>query len=791
MMKLLKNRPLAFKLSFFILTACTLIFAVTFNHNYRMSRKVIIEKIEEGAKNLTLGTVNAIESVLRPVEKGAQHAARILENKDIAENEITHLLLSMLRNYPEIYGAAVAFEPYALDDEALYFARYFYRRGADVIYADLGTDEYNYSERDWYSLPKDLGESVWTEPYFGEGGDNELMVSYSVPFYRETDGKKVFTGTITVDILLEWLDALALTARMSRVGHAALISGEGTVIAHPDGDLILKKSLFEMFDTGDDEILEKILTDIAEEAPGVRAFRDKGTREKVLVAYAPVPVTGWTLVISFPKKELMSELISLNRDVVMLGISGILLLFALIVLISGTITRPLRLLASKTNDIARGDLDVELPDSDSTDEVGGLTRSFTRMRDSLKEYLNELTKSTAEKERIKSELRIAHDIQMGTLPKVFPAFPDRPEFDVHATLIPAKEVGGDFYDFYFIDDDNLCFTIGDVSGKGVPAALFMAITKTLLKSIAKISKSPEEVLFRVNKDLVVNNSMDMFVSIFFGVLNIRTGKVSYVNAGHNSPLIIRKGKPPEYLNAGVNTVAGIFEDASFRQETITLAPADALHLYTDGVTEALGPGKTMFSDDRLRDEIKKLSDPSAKEMVETTIREVTTFSRGVLQSDDITVLALRYLGKDGSGGGITPAAEEYRIRNDISEISKAVDLVADFAGKNGFSGELIGEISVSLEELVHNIIAYGYDDEDEHIISIRMGVRDGEMFIEIIDDGRAFDPLQAPAADTKKTLEEREEGGLGIHIARGMTDRMEYRREAGRNVLMLIKNIQN
>jgi phosphoserine phosphatase RsbU/P len=330
-----------------------------------------------------------------------------------------------------------------------------------------------------------------------------------------------------------------------------------------------------------------------------------------------------------------------------------------------------------------------------------------------------------------------------------------------------------------------------VSGKGVPAAIFMAITKTLMKSIAKVSNGPEEVLSRVNKDLVMHTSMQMFVSIFFGVLNTRTGKVSYVNAGHNYPLIIREGKPPEYLDSGGNMAAGIFKDASFRQETITLAPADALHLYTDGVTEAFGLDNTMFSDDRLIDEIKKLREPSAKKMVETTIREVTAFSSGVLQSDDITVLALRYLGKDPSGGGITPAAEEYRIRNDISEMRKAVDFVADFAGRNGFSGERIRDISVSLEELVHNIIAYGYDDEEEHIIIIRMGVRDGEMFIEINDDGRAFNPLQAPAADTDKTLEEREEGGLGIHIARGMMDRMEYRREAGRNVLTLIKNIQD
>jgi len=230
------------------------------------------------------------------------------------------------------------------------------------------------------------------------------------------------------------------------------------------------------------------------------------------------------------------------------------------------------------------------------------------------------------------------------LPRKFPPFPDRDEFDIFATMVPAKEVGGDLYDFFFIDENRLCFLIGDVSGKGVPAALFMAITKTLLRTEAKHGLSPEEVLCRVNDTLVPDNDTYMFVTIFCAVLGVRTGKVEFSSGGHNPPLILRAGTS-EYMQVPKGFIVGVMEGIKFVKGEYTLAPGDVIFLYTDGVTEAMNPENEFFSEERLKEYLSKLTDRSVEEIVKGVKNEIKLFVRDREQSDDITMLALKFRGK--------------------------------------------------------------------------------------------------------------------------------------------------
>ncbi|MDD3088367.1 MAG: SpoIIE family protein phosphatase [Candidatus Omnitrophica bacterium] len=650
------NRTLAFKLSFFILTGCMSIFTVIFTYDYHISRDIIARKIEESARNLTLGTVSGIESVIRPVEKGPSYAAQILDEGHIAKEEIVHLIKSMLENYPEIYGATAAFEPYALDSRSYYSAPYFYRDGDTIAYTDLGTEDYDYFGWEWYKVPKDLGGPVWSEPYFDKGGGNVLMATYSVPFYRDMDGKTMFTGIVTADISLEWLEKIVSSIRISSTGYAFLVSRKGTIVTHPDERLILKGNLSSALEVPGKEDLGRILSGTANEDLGFGSVVDRHTNTECWAAYASVPTTGWTLVILFPKEELMRDIVGLSRAVFALGGLGILLLFAVIVMVSGSITGPLRLLAKKTGDIARGNFDIELPVSTGGGEVGSLTEAFIHMRDSLKRYIEELKKTTAEKEKINVELRVAHNIQMGILPKVFPPFPERTEFDIYATLVPAKEVGGDLYDLYFLDRDHICFVIGDVSGKGVPAALFMAMAKTSIKINAKGSLSPGEILSKANLDICSSNDLEMFVTVFLGILDTRTGEVVYANAGHNPPILIRRGKASVYLGTNGGPAVGMFEETSYHDERLVLPPGDALYLYTDGVTEAMDADSRMFSEERLLEGVEDHKGLDARGMVESVVRLVSSFTGNVDRSDDITVLVIRYLGRMGEGGPKTYSA---------------------------------------------------------------------------------------------------------------------------------------
>ena len=640
---MMKNRGITFKLIFFILTSCTLIFLFTFGYNYLFSRRIIIKGIEENARNMTQLTVNKIEATLRPIEKVPQSLAFLLEQSLCKKEDLLRVLRSLVENNPEIYGAAIAFEPYAFEKDALYFAPYCYREKDTIKSAYLGGDAYQYFYLDWYQISKELEHSVWSEPYYDEGGGNIIMSTYSVPFYKYDGEKKVFKGIVTADVSLSWLQDIVSSIKIGDTGYGFLISSNGRVVTHPHQDLIMHETIFSIAEAREDISLRQVGKDMINGKSGFIPFNSLVTGSSCWMAYEPIPSTAWSLGVLFPKDELMAGITRLNWVVLFLGIFGFLFLLVVIVLIAGTIARPLRGLYKATKDIGTGNLDFDLPVIKSGDEVGKLTDSFMYMKESLKRYIKDLKVTTAAKERIESELKIAHDIQMNIVPKTFPPFPERKEIDLYALLEPAKEVGGDLYDFFFISEDRLCFVIGDVSGKGVPAALFMAVAKTMIKTIAHEFGSPEEILKRVNKEIYQGNDSCMFVTVFCGILDIKTGRLCYANAGHNPPLIIRKEGSVDFLNIAQNPAIGIIEEATFIGQELALLPGDAIYMYTDGATEAFSKQRELFSEERLKKEVSACKEISAQRIVENTLEKVKDFAKDAPQSDDITIMVLKYL----------------------------------------------------------------------------------------------------------------------------------------------------
>ena len=493
------NKGIAFKLSLFILTGITIIFSIIFAYNYLFSRKIIIKNIEKNAKNLAYATVNKIDMVLYSVEKIPQNLSYFMESSIYMEPELMKLLRLVTENNPEIYGAAIAFEPYAYSINSLYFAPYFYKKKGKIEFKYV---PYNYFYSDWYQIPKELNRPVWSEPYFGKAG-GIVMSTYSYPFYKVINGKRRFMGVIAVDISLSWLQKIVASIKIEQSGYGFLISKNGTFITHPNPKLIMNETIFSVAEEKGDKLLRKIGRDMIQGKTGFVPFRSIHTGKMCWMVFSPLSSNGWSLGVLFPQKELMADITHLNHKVLFIAFVGFIVIFLLIVLIASSITSPLRRLSRLAQDIATGNLDIEIPPIKSKDEVGKLTDSFNYMKNSLKQYIKDLTKAIAEKERIESELKIAHDIQMGILPRLFPPFPDRSEFDIYATVEPAREVGGDLYDFYFIDHDHFCFAVGDVSGKGVPASLFMAMTHTLLKVIARKSITPGEILTELNNELII------------------------------------------------------------------------------------------------------------------------------------------------------------------------------------------------------------------------------------------------------------------------------------------------
>ncbi len=640
----MKNRGIALKLIVLILASAMLIFGLIFGYNYTFSRRIIERNVEENAKNLTLTTVNKVETVLHAIEKIPENMAYFLESSTYRKNELLHLIRTVVKNNQEIYGSTISFEPYAFEKNSLYFGPYFYKSNGMTRFTWLGGESYRYFNLDWYQIPKELNRAVWSEPYYDEGGGNIIMCTYSVPFYKTISGKRQFTGIVTADVSLDWLEDIVSSIKISQSGYGFLISKKGMVVTHPARELIMNETLFSIAEARNDGRLREIGREMIQGNSGFVPVDDMVSGKKCWLYYAPLPASGWSLGVLFPQDELMADIVHLNQTVFLLGIIGSVLLLVVIVFIARSITRPLRILALATEDIARGNLDVEIPAIKSHDEVGRLGESFISMKRSLKQYIKELTDTTSAKERIESELKIAHDIQMSILPKIFPPFPSRPEFDIYAIIEPAKEVGGDFYDFFLIDD-YLYFVIGDVSGKGVPASLFMAVSATLIKAKTGKGTLPDEILAKVNEELCIGNDTSMFVTVFCGMLNTQTGEVFYSNGGHNLPyLLYRDGGAALLENTG-GMALGVMNDVKYQTKKTTLRVGDGLFLYTDGVTEATDCNEHLFSDPRLNAFLQAVDGFAPVKLIQDTVCAVKNFSSGAPQADDITIMALKYLKK--------------------------------------------------------------------------------------------------------------------------------------------------
>jgi len=391
-------------------------------------------------------------------------------------------------------------------------------------------------------------------------------------------------------------------------------------------------------------------------------------------------------------------------------------------------------------------------------------------------------------ERMVTELNFAKEIQLSMLPLIFPAFPTRKEVTVYATLDSAREVGGDFYDFYFLDDDHLCFVIGDVAGKGAPGALMMAVSKTLIKSRASDDDEPASILTHVNDELSQDNKSSMFVTVFLGIINVKTGEFTYTNAGHNPPYIKRKDSSIQKVDAFHGPVIGAMAGMPYGQDKDKLEPGEVIFIYTDGVTELFNENEDLFSEDRLEKLLKKKKLSSAEDIITDTMSELRRFQGDAEPSDDITILAVQYFGQE-------EASETQQllltIKNRYEDMGIVDERFSEFADVNDLPDPVRQSVSIVLDEMLNNIISYAYQGEKEKEIDIQVELAGNRLVITLKDGGVPFNPFSRETPDTSESLEEREIGGLGIHLVRSMMDEYNYQRQISKNVVTLVKLLED
>lgn len=415
----------------------------------------------------------------------------------------------------------------------------------------------------------------------------------------------------------------------------------------------------------------------------------------------------------------------------------------------------------------------------SRNEIGVLASSVGQMELDIEKYVRDLTAVTAERERIGAELSVAFRIQSDILPAVFPAFPDRKDFDIYASMAPAREVGGDFYDFFLIDESRLGLVIADVSGKGVPAALFMMIARTLIRNHVQSGEEPADALTAVNEQLCENNKENMFVTAWLGVLDLSSGQLKFANAGHNPPLFKHGDGEYEYMRVRAGLVLAGMEGIRYRQSSVQLSRGDRIFLYTDGVTEAESQNHIFYGEERLCDVLRGLTESAPEETVAAVDADVRRFAEGAEQVDDITMMCLEYTGNGSELICTVPAEREQLYR--VLEFTEAQ------AKEAGASRKETDRLLLAVEEIFVNIADYAYvDGRGDVTVKVRR-TDNAQMEITFSDSGVPYDPLEKPDPDTHLAAEKRQEGGLGILLAKNMMDEMEYERRDGRNILTMKK----
>jgi sigma-B regulation protein RsbU (phosphoserine phosphatase) len=379
------------------------------------------------------------------------------------------------------------------------------------------------------------------------------------------------------------------------------------------------------------------------------------------------------------------------------------------------------------------------------------------------------------------------NIQASILPSVFPPFPGRNEFDIYASMHAAKEVGGDLYDFYLIDRNNLAVVIADVSGKGISAALFMVIAKTLIKNCS-LCRSPKMLMESVNKKLCEGNDESIFVTAFVGFYNIPTGRFVFINAGHNPPLVKKKGKSFEYLRTTPCMILACFKDAKYREEEMFLENGDVIYMYTDGVTEAMNQKSEMFGEQRLLETVNQFEESTPKEIIFSMKNEIDRFTDGEEQADDITMLALK-IGKPGEpeSANIKNGVNELKIEAKTANLSAVTAFIDKELGKYKYTDESINEIDIAVEEIFINIVNYAYKPENGYVvISVSYAEK---VVIKFEDTGIPYNPLEQAEPDLESYQKKKKIGGLGIYLVKKIMDTVKYSRVDNKNILVMTKKL--
>ena len=631
------KNSLSTKLSLWIVLFTAVVLVSALGYMFSVSRQAIRQEAVNHATEILENTTLRVNSILERVEVATNNTDWLINRHLDGPDSMFVYSRRLLENNPDLNGCSIAFEPDFFKQKGRYFSAFSLRNDGEILTTQEGNEHYEYFYMDWYQLCKLLDRPVWTEPFIDYNPEDiyskDMIASYCKPI-KDRNGK--YVGTISVDLSLTWLSNTISAVKPYPHSYSIMIGQGGTFFVHPDSTKLFFHTIFTETLEHEDTALTALGHAMQRGEEGMRQLVIDG--QESYVFYKPLGNTGWSVAIVCPESDIFGAFNRLRRAVTIAVLAGLLLLLLVSIQIITRELKPLRRLADQAGIIAKGNFDETLPESGRVDEIGQLSQSFSDMQRSLAGYIEELKQTTAQKASIESELKVASDIQMSMVPRIFPAFPNRPDIDLYASMTPAKEVGGDLYDF-FVQDERLYFCVGDVSGKGIPASLFMAVTRNLFRIVAQQGRSPEEIATQINLILSHDNEQNMFVTMFIGCADLKTGHLDYCNCGHNAPLIDGRFMKLQYTNRPI----GIWEEGGFIGESIDDIRGRQMLIYTDGLNEAENPQKQLFGEHRLQELMAGALSLNSEQVIDMLQEAVERHRDGAAPNDDLTLLCLKLI----------------------------------------------------------------------------------------------------------------------------------------------------
>ena len=690
---------------------------------YIYTQKAIKKEASLRAESELRSAENKIMDVVNQTEAAVRNSLWVAEWCLEYPDSLKRIPQRIVSENPVVVGSTMALVPDYSTKYPLY-APYAARdlETHEIRMLSLATEEYDYPSMEWFVKPLELNDSYWSEPYFDENGGDILMTTFSMPV---KDKNGTIAAILTADISLDWLTDLIGGIKVYPNAFNMVVSRSGNIIVCPVETLVMNTTVNQFaMESGDYEALDRVNRAMLSGQSGELPVRYKGETNHVY--FSPVERTGWSLSIILPEKDLYSGVRRMGMMVTLLQLLGLAMLIII-----------LRV-------VAKNQL------------------KYQRLND--------------QKERIENELHIASEIQMAMIPKTFPPFPERKDLDLAAVIIPAKEVGGDLYDF-FIRDEKLFFCIGDVSGKGIPASLVMAVTRSLFRAMSAHEDSPARIVTSMNDTISETNENSMFVTFFCAVLDLTTGQLRYCNAGHNPPMILTDAI--RMLPVEPNLPLGILKGMDFIEQETPFHYDDALFLYTDGLSEAENPAQEQFGETRI--EATLHGRKRSEEHLKNIEHQVSLFVGEAPQSDDLTMLFIHYLGHaDKKPHHIT-------LHNNVEQIALLPEFVEAVAAEAQLDHETTFNLNLALEEAVSNVILYAYPEGTDNVVDIEASVDEKNVSFVITDSGKPFDPTTKEEVDIDAKMTDRPIGGLGIHLVRTIMDTVNYERKGDKNIFTITK----